>query len=128
MYKFSMRGKSVNIELDPGVYVFDCVTSSGKTFLCNMLKQFKTVGQPVGGYTYTDVLDGRSLQDYVGNNKFTCLVVDRYDMYNGDYDEYLDELANSGCIVLVDCKYKSGLNFEYDLASIELSEGKVRVY
>lgn len=128
MYKFSVRGKDVTVDLEPGVYVFDCVTSSGKTFLCNALKTFKRLGQPVAGYTYNDMLDGIDLDKYVGNEKLECLVVDRYDMYMNKYIDTIERLADDGCVVLVDCKYKALLKLDYELASIELGAGKVRVY
>lgn len=128
MYNFDIRGKSVSIELEPGIYVFTCETSTGKTFLCDALKTFKKLGQPVGGFTYSDIQDGRTLEDYLGDIKPRCLMVDRYDMYVGKCDKIIEKLAQNGCIVLVDLKFKDEFNLDYDIAAIELGEGKVRVY
>ena len=128
MYNFSIRGKSVELDLKPGIYVFDCVTASGKTFLCSMLKTFKTLGQPVGGYSYNDVLEGRSLQSYINGSPIKYLVIDRYDMYLGKCDEDINKLVESGCVIVIDCKFKNDLNLDYDIAILELTAGKVRVY
>lgn len=93
-----------------------------------MLKTFKTLGQPVGGYSYNDVLEGRSLQSYINGSPIKYLVIDRYDMYLGKCDEDINKLVESGCVVMIDCKFKNDLNLDYDIAILELTAGKVRVY
>lgn len=93
-----------------------------------MLKTFKTLGQPVGGYSYNDVLEGRSLQSYINGSPIKYLVIDRYDMYLEKCDEDINKLVESGCVAMIDCKFKNDLNLDYDIAILELTAGKVRVY
>ena len=49
-------------------------------------------------------------------------------MYLGKCDEDINKLVESGCVVMIDCKFKNDLNLDYDIAILELTAGKVKVY
>lgn len=54
MYSNSKYNVTINIYLENGIYVFDEDSATGKTRLCNELKELQKLGEPVIGYTYND--------------------------------------------------------------------------
>lgn len=90
------------VELPVGVYLLPVDSASGKTYLCESLRELATV-ERVNSYTYSDKSSGLSLASLLDNSKYDLLLLDRYDMYFGDCVTEIKEFAKSG-IVLVDCK------------------------
>lgn len=103
MYTNLKYKSQIVIELEPGIYTFEMESSTGKTRLCKELKKLQAYGEPVIGYTYNDKLSGISLEDMLKRNKCKVLMLDRYDMYEGDYADIINSVADS-TIVMVDCK------------------------
>lgn len=114
MFNQIVDGIHININLEPGVYVFGDLSSTGKTYLCKLLKKLRTFGYPVDGYTYDDYLRKISLKQLVGeiDGKIQYLLIDRYDMYKNEFLDYIEELSKY-CVVMIDCKEYVPLPFEY---------------
>ena len=89
----------VKVNLEPGIYEADNESATGKTWLCNLLKQYHAYGQPVAGYTYNDYKEHLPLPSDV-----KLLVMDRYDMYNGAFAKELLALSKTA-VVIIDSKY-----------------------
>ena len=125
MYEYTGRGFKVEINLEPGIYVLSNMTSTGKTLLCNLLKDFNAYGEPVNGYTYNDYLSKRHINIYAKQG-IKVLMLDRYDMYNGVYKEIIKSLAND-TIVIVDCKNYMDIDYDYDLCDIRFDHRYIKV-
>lgn len=96
----------VNIEIGllNGVYYFKIHSGVGKSRLAKLLKSYSLDGDDVVSYTYTDKALGIPLNHFI--NKVTnprLLLLDRYDLYNGDFKEEIEEFAKTG-VVLIDIK------------------------
>lgn len=113
MFKQIVDGIHININLEPGVYVFGDLSSTGKTYLCKLLKKLRTFGYPVDGYTYDDYLRKISLKQLVGeiDGKIQYLLIDRYDMYKNEFLDYIEELSKY-CVVMIDSKEDIDIDFE----------------
>ena len=85
-----------------GLYQLGDESGTGKTRLCNLLIDYGTMGLPVTGYSYRDYVRGQRLHEY-RNKGLKMIVIDRYDMYNGEMESDIIELSKE-CIVLIDCK------------------------
>lgn len=114
MFSQVIDGIHININLEPGIYMFDDFSSTGKTYLCKLLKKLRTFGYPVDGYNYDDYLRKISLKQLVGklDGKIECLEIDRYVLYKEEFHDYIKELGKY-CVVLIDCKDYVPLPFEY---------------
>lgn len=122
---FIVNNTSINIDLNPGVYVFDAKSGIGKTYLTKCLKKANTYGHPVDGYTYDDLLRGITLQDYIGSRELSCIILDRFDLYKTKFIDFIEQLCNK-CIILIDCKGDNNLDF--DDCCINMSEHSIEVY
>lgn len=72
------------INLNPGFYLFESESGTGKTYLYNETTKLAAAGLPVLGYTYQDYLKHVDLQKLVTERKIELLVVDRFDQYMHD--------------------------------------------
>lgn len=97
--KYSIQ---IKIELSNGVYIFNNESATGKTRLLKLLKQYRTVGEKVAGYTYSDKQAGLPPESCFRDNP-EVVMFDRYDMYKG----YADKIIEKHCrdsIILIDLK------------------------
>lgn len=51
----------LDIDIDPGIISFGNASGEGKSYLCQMLKEYNTLGENVDGYDYTDYLNHKPL-------------------------------------------------------------------
>lgn len=112
---------TIKIDLPVGkVHLFTKESSSGKSRLAKELLQHNIYGDPVASYTYNDKLRGISINDILVPNKYKVILLDRYDMYNGDGVELIKQCLDS-TIIIIDCKgaYIAGLNTEYCTITME---------
>ena len=65
MYSLNKYNVTINIELEPGIYVFDNQSATGKTRLAKLLSDYQAYGEPVIAYTYNDKLRGISITDFL---------------------------------------------------------------
>jgi len=124
MYKFG--ADTVHIQFKPGVFMFEPEAAMGKTRLGKMFKQMMLKGIPVACYTYNDLKEYRvTLSDYLKGRKVKVLIIDRYNLYSDKFHDTIKNLADSGCMVLMDLKnYLSKTDV---LADLDPDEQDVRV-
>lgn len=72
------------INLNPGFYLLESESGTGKTYLYNEMTKLAAAGLPVLGYTYQDYLKHVDLQKLVTERKIDLLVIDRFDQYMHD--------------------------------------------
>lgn len=87
----------IKVNLEPGVYSFEPLSATGKTYLCETCKELRGYGANIAGYNYYDYKLGLPLP-----KGMDLLIVDRYELYPV-LDDELIELAQKS-IVLVDIK------------------------
>lgn len=133
MYTNNYDGKQyypkLNIELEPGVYVFRPISASGKTFIHHTLKDVARKYDTVA-YTYDDYLDGISLEHRISRCSGIpkVIMLDRYDMYIGKCDDIIEKYENKS-IILLDIKdTNEATKRADDFVYIELSNESIRVY
>lgn len=117
----------VYVDLNNGVYKFDCYSATGKTRLYELLKEYNRAGESVVAYSYNDWVLGLDLKSVLSRFKPKLIIVDRYDMFNTEYHQEL-ESAGKESIVLIDSKEM--LKFgEYDrVCGINIQPDKIEVY
>lgn len=131
MYEYAGGAFSIKVNLEPGLYLFDGNSSTGKTYLCKLLKQLRGRGEPVDGYTYADARR-IGLREYLRgldlpSQDIRVLLLDRYDMYAGQFCDVIAELREH-CVVLLDCKLDHHLGTSDDgICEIILEEGRIEV-
>lgn len=126
MYKNDEYDVEININLENGIYVFDEKSATGKTRLCKVLKELRKLGEPVVGYTYGDDKLGISLVDLVSKVNPKVIMLDRYDMYNGTFNDRLTDWAQKA-IILIDCKGDLEVETCTDWCTIEMKSRKIEV-
>lgn len=101
MLCFNQLRTKVKIDLDVGIYQFFSYSATGKTYLYNVLRDYQLYGSPVATITY-DPLNYTKLTDMIKSDT-KLIMLDRYDMYYGEYADVLERLADK-CIILIDSK------------------------
>lgn len=122
-------GMDVEIDLEPGIYVFDAVSGEGKSYLCKCLKTLRELGEPVDGYTYSDTVRNPSLSAYLSEERLgevKCLMFDRYDLYRDKFHKEIEELK-SRCVVLVNCNYLFPFE-DFEICCINFQKGSLKVF
>jgi len=104
MYKKLDFNPKISISLNSGIYVFDRESATGKTWLCNSLKELSSYGEPVDAYTYADFCKGLKLENILKPHKYEVVLLDRYDLYKDLSHKKLFEDCFNNTVVLVDCK------------------------
>lgn len=127
MYINDKYAVTIRIELGEGVYIFNKKSATGKTRLAKELKEIQIYDKDVSSYTYNDKLLGISMESIFNGNK-KVILLDRYDMYNGDGADLIDKYAKS-CIILIDCKDSNGprIDTDYELCFIDMSSDCIEV-
>ena len=80
--------------------------------------------EPVDCYSYTEYKQGITLQEFIKGRSLACLMLDRYDLYNGEFLREIDTLSKT-CTVLIDCKGQ--IDMQYELCNIILSKRSIEV-
>lgn len=127
MFEIDSYAVKIKINLENGIYVFDNESATGKTRLCKLLKEYQAYGEAVASYTYNDKLLGRSISEIFIPDKYKVILLDRYDLYEGEGRELINECAKN-TIILVDCKDKFTVTNEEDWCSIDMTSNKIEVY
>lgn len=120
---------SINIDLEPGIYVLDGRSASGKTYLANLMERYRASNPMLRSYSYSDVLDDTSLCTKV-KPQTKILLLDRYDMYYDKIDNnFLNNfVSNNRGIVIVDCKLLSNMRIEYKFGVLDFEEKGIVVH
>lgn len=130
MYEFLKGVPKISIQLNPGIYSFQCMSASGKTYLAKQLKLLRQLGEKVDSFTWYDTKRGGLAQTLTMSDfpmeELKVLLLDRYDRYAGYFVEELRKLSST-CIVLIDCK--ESLQFRgAKSCCIRLSSDSIEVY
>ena len=126
MYENTEYFPNVLVDLSNGLYVFLPKSATGKTRLFTHLRTIQVYDEAIATFTYSDKSQGRSVEQVLVPGKYKLIMLDRYDMYNGDGAELLAECAK-GAIILVDCKSGISADVNEDLALIDMSPAKIVV-
>ncbi len=126
MYTCDKYNVNIRIELENGLYIFNNQASIGKTRLCKTLKELRRLNEPVIGYTYGDDKLGIILTELILDVKPIVIMLDRYDMYNGEFNDKILEWAKYS-IVLIDCKGDLNIAVNADWCTIEMGPQKIEV-
>ena len=126
MFKLDKYSVKIAINLENGIYVFDNESATGKTRLCKLLKEYQAYGEAVASYTYNDKLLGHPISEVLNPSKFKVVILDRYDLYEGDGKELINECAKS-MVILVDCKDKFTVTNDEEWCYICMECNKIEV-
>lgn len=126
MYSNSKYGVTIRIDLPNGVYEFNEDSATGKTRLCKELKELQRLGESVIGYTYGDDRLGINLIEVFNKIRPKVLVLDRYNMYNGTFNNEIVKWS-ADTIILVDCKGDLQIDCKADWCTIEMTADKIEV-
>ncbi len=117
MFAIEKYRVKIHVDKEPGVYEFEPISNTGRSYLCELCKRYHNFGENVAGYDYYDYKLGIPLPQGVD-----LLVVDRYGLFPF-LDDALWEMGEKA-IVLVDTK---PTRFAM-LCAMEASDGDIRVY
>lgn len=119
MIKLNELKIKADIELEPGLYVTNKISSCGKTYLCEILKAYRNIGYRVNAFTYYD-LRVLQLKDALNIEKYDLVFLDRYDMYKDLGHEYIKAFADNGGIVILDCKEELDIDYDYNICNVDI--------
>ena len=114
----------IDLNVENGVYVFSCMSGTGKTYLKRLLTTLTNIGEPVITYSYDDYTRKNDLRSYI-RDEYKVIMLDRCDMYKRAVEECRDTIKEVGksSIVLIDCK--GMLNIAADRCYLTFSKDKV---
>lgn len=121
--EFIAMNRKVLIDLSPGVYDFESSSAKGKTLLVKMIKSLGDKAKIA--LTYNDILLGINLDGIIASQP-EIIVFDRFDMYD-EKASVLEELKDSGIIVLVDYKTQRHFCDFDDTCWVTLTENSLEV-
>lgn len=113
----------IDIELTPGIYLFDNQSALGKTWLFNEMRKHECERNDIFTFTYNDLLLHHEFK--ICDSVKIC-ILDRYDMYEG---LFVDEIVNaaSNCIILIDSKDLFSFTDNDKFCYITLTDGRIEV-
>lgn len=123
MMSFIAMNRTVNIDLEPGLYDFNPMSATGKTFLVKMIKSIND--SRIIAITYNDILLGVDPEKII-NAGPELLVFDRFDLYDEKY-KILSALKKANCITIVDYKTQRKFCDFDDTCFVTLSERELEV-
>lgn len=127
MIEFTEYRTHITIDLEPGIWVFDNESTTGKSRLCKCLRDLELLGQPACGYSYEDMLLGRDLHNILTCGKYRVIMLDRYDMYPDAEHAEICECAKNTVVLLVCMRGFKGSNTD-EVCFIDMSESSIKVY
>lgn len=126
MFELSKYSTKIKIDLDNGLYVFENQSATGKSRLCSVLKKYCAYGEPIFGYTYSDLLMGIDISFALNPGRFKVIMLDRYDMYKGLGSDLILQ-CKSNSIILVDCKSSFTVTNDHDWCYIDMDAHSIEV-
>lgn len=126
MVRLSNYLPEIVIDLSNGVYLFNNKSATGKTRLCKELRKNQKYKEDVASYSYDDYLINIPIESVLIPSKYRVIMLDRYDMYNGEGKDLISACKDN-TIILIDCK--KGLNFgvDYEFCYIEMTDSLIEV-
>lgn len=127
MYYSNKHQTEIKIDIDKhGIYTFINESGIGKTRLFKCLRSLQLSGEPISTYTYEDKLLNVPIDNALDLNKHKIIMLDRYDMYNGDGAELIIECAKTS-IVLIVCNGTLNFDVADELCFIEMTANSIEV-
>lgn len=126
MLVFNKYGTELVFNIENGLYIFDNETATGKTRLYKEIRENQKYGEPIASYSYDDKLLNIPIESVLIPNKYKVILLDRYDMYEGEGAELITECAKSS-IVLIDCKGEFTVTNEDDWCTVEMTASRIEV-
>lgn len=107
----------VEIYAKPGIIYFRDASSTGKTYLCSLLKEYNKYDTSVNGYNYEDYVQGEQLP-----SNCSVLMLDDYELYSTDSDiiKQLDGMSKYSIIFIAAS--------DHVITSLKGISGSVRMY
>ena len=120
-----LSDREIDIELNPGIYVFDNESATGKTFLYKMLTGLHSHPE-VLCVTYDTVDLITDFEGLLNKRQVKLVLLDRYDMYAGRFDDVILKYKDDIVFIL---DYKNGytLNKYAKICYIELTRDRLEV-
>lgn len=126
MYQTSKYATEIDIQLNNGIYIINSDSAIGKTRLCKELRKQQKYGEPVASYTYDDRLLGMPIENILVPNKYKVIMLDRYDLYEGEGAEGILKCKDN-TIILIDCKGEFTVSVDDEWCDINMTEAKIEV-
>lgn len=120
------RALRLTVNLEPGIYRLDNESATGKTRMFNFIRSKMTYMSDFGSFTYQDYLAGLDITKFIKLGKHKVAFFDRYDMYAGEYTNFIKEFSKNG-IVLLDLKRTFQTDMNIKFAYTKLGENYVEV-
>ena len=137
LLSFTKYRDKIVVKLDPGVYVFNSFSGTGKTVLASLLDKYRGYGERVASYTYRDYVKGLPISSILDPYKYDVNAKTKTLPTGQNFIEVTNEgtaptfldvraemLSDNGFIgVVIDDRYfQQGNPYENDLASGTRSE------
>lgn len=118
---------NIDIYLENGVYVFHKQSATGKTRLAKELRDLQAYDRDVASYTYNDKLLGVDISSCF-QQQYKVILLDRYDMYNGDGADLIKAYEDKA-IILLDCKDMRGpqIACDYEICFVDMTDTRIEV-
>lgn len=100
MLNYILYGVKITIQAEPGIYIFDGLSATGKTRLFKLLRLLAEDDTSIFTYTREDEQKGLLFEP---KGKIKVVMMDRFDVLENQHEQQLMKLAKKA-IVLVDCK------------------------
>lgn len=101
--KISSLSIIIESNVDKGIYLFEPISATGKTRLCDLIETLKEREFKVSAYYFSDYIDGIQIERKLKGKKL--FVMDRVDMYSSSDISDVIEKYRDKCLILLDLKY-----------------------
>lgn len=106
---YNIRNIEVNISLEPGIYIFEPDSGTGKSYLCKLLHDLNKIGENVLSITLDEWEDNKdNLINKITSNDYDVIMFDRFGLYADSAVDAVKGIDSTKCVVLIDTKYKTG--------------------
>lgn len=130
MYRLDKYNVKLDIDLENSIYIFDPDSSTGKSRLYWLIREYMEMEKEIYSVSYGDILRGENPAEIIAERNPVLVMFDRFDMYiNQGYKELLKSLSDRA-IVLVDYKGEEKItngSAEW-LAFLDVQLDKIEVY
>lgn len=125
MFEILNRYPNIRVNLEPGLYRFNPVSGSGKTWLTSVLQSFNMYGEAVNGYTLLDFHRGVDLKSILNDSAVKLVVIDRYDMLPAELSIIIDSVEDK--IVILACIHDYHGKKRVHSCNIILEENRITI-
>ena len=120
------NGKKIDIDLNNGIYIFDKVSGSGKTYLFNILSKITSTTDFLC-ITYTNHSFIEDLKSLCNRRNTKLLFLDRYDLYCDKFKEDIMSLSKDITVILDLKNIPNDIYINSSSCYIELTKDCIKV-